>query len=1009
MTDAAASQAQAAFGPKATRARAAPAPRAAPASSAPGVSVVHDAVPGRVRLQVEGLKGSPGYAAQLERALTRLDGVLLVRASPLTGTVLVLSDRTRELADPAPLIRSALAGEPDAGMRDGEGEHWRGLDPDDLARALGSSSTDGLDPHEARTRLRRFGANVLAAPVQRSALNLAVSQLRNVPTALLAVASVASLFTGGAVEALAILGAVVLNSAIGYTTERRAQKTIESLSRLDLPEVTVIRGGQPIGIPVEAVVPGDLLQLSRGDIAPADARLVLADRLTASEAALTGESVPVAKTTAPPPSGPVPLAERTNMVFRGSLITGGSGTALVTAAGMATEVGAIQRLAGSATPPETPSQKKLGRLGRQIAALSIGVGVLSVALGLLRGVPLFHLLRTGLSLAIAVVPEGLTTLATTTLALGVEEMRKRGVLVRSLHALETLASATVVCFDKTGTLTRNEMRVSAISCGNGLQLVSPAAAAAPAPLEMRLFRTALLASEMALDGAGDASPDASSTESALARAAAERGLDLAALGAAFPRLAVEHRSEARRYLASVHALPDGRRLAAMKGSPLEVLDLCAWEALGDGGHAPLTPARRAAIGRLNADMADRALRVLGVADREHPAEDVADDAGDAAQQLTWLGLVGMADPVREGASEVLAGLRDAGVRPIMITGDQSATAKAIAAQMRLSADREPVVMEAGALAGLAPEAIARAVYDVDVFARVSPEQKLIVLRALQQTGAVVAMVGDGINDSPALRAADVGIALGEAGSSAAQEVADVLLETDDLAGLLIALERGRAIRGNVREAVAYLLSTNGGEVAVMLGGLAIGFGEALTPMQILWINLVSDVLPGLGLALQPPDADALKRPPSADLVFLDRPEAWRRAREAAVLGAGALAACAWGVLRHGAQSPRTRTMTFFSLVTAELLHGFTCRSPSRGLFTRERPAPNPALLKALGASAALQGAVFCFPPLRRIMGVARLGFGDVCATAACGIAPFLCLEAAKAARAQPFRLEGARS
>ena len=767
----------------------------------------------------------------------------------------------------------------------------------------------------------------------------------------------------------------------------------------------------------KAVVPGDLIELLPGTVVPADARVLSARDLRVGEAMLTGESLPVAKW-AEPVGRATPLADRASMVFRGTAVTGGSGTAVVVATGGRTEMGRIQRLVGDAGRPLTPMQRQLDHLGRQLVWASLAACAAVMSVGTLRGIALFQVVRSGISLAVAAIPEGLPMVATTTLALGIEDMRKRGVLVRRLDAVESLASVGVVCFDKTGTLTLNQMRVTEVGSGGRRFRTGPDGALldadgqpmglggdSPDPNEPLawLLRVGVLCSDAGLEEQdGALVPTGSATEGALVRLAMDAGLDVAALREAHPRLAVRHRTDDYRFMATAHRTASGASpggddaLVAVKGSPAEVLELCAWD-LCCGTRKPLTAQRRAAILRANNAMAADALRVLGFAfgETSEPAMLDGDDAVPVAG-LTWVGLAGMADPVRPGMAALMRTLHGAGLRTVMMTGDQVPTARAVARQLGLAGDGAVEVFDVADIERLSGRELAAVARRAHVFARVSPAQKLLLVRALQAAGERVAMTGDGINDSPALKAADVGVAMGgTASSEAAREVADVVLQTDDLATLAVAVERGRTTYVNVRKSIRYMLATNLSEVVVVLGATLAGFAEPLTAMQLLWINLVGDILPGLGLAFEPPEPGVMQRAPNAtDGEIIERRELSRLGVQGGTIAAGSLAALGWGTLRHGA-GPEARTMAFGSLVTAQLLHALTARSDERGPGALP---PNRPLTGLLLASVALQAVGLLVPGVRGVLGVVPLGPLDLAMTAAAGVLPYAANEALKTAR-----------
>jgi Ca2+-transporting ATPase len=966
------------------------------------VEPVHVAVAGRARLRVAGLRRSPAVQWTLERGMAALPGVRSAAASTLTGNLLVHFDSATPLAAitarAAALVRGDVlppeeTREPPAGAA---GPDWHARGAAEVAAALGVGAASGLSSEGARARLAEAGANALPQPPARSGLDILLGQFRSLPVALLAGAAVVSFATGGALEAVAILGVVALNGGIGFGVESRSERTIRGLGDAPGRTAAVLRDGTEAEVPIETVVPGDLLVLRRGTVVPADARIVWTSDLTVSEAMLTGESLPVRKTAAPIARRALPLGERANMVHRGTVVTGGGGRAVAVATGPATEMGRIQALVCGAATPLTPMQRQLDDVGRRVVWLAFGAAAAVFGAGVLRGFGVLQMVRSAVSLAVAAVPEALPTVATTTLALGVEEMRRRDVLVRRLDAVETLASVGVVCFDKTGTLTLNRMSVAAVALGAEgapVRVAGGGAAGGPAARDdlLRLLRIGVLCSEALVEERPDGRPPAlhgSATENALVQMALDAGLDVAALCRGHPRLALRQRTETYRFMVSTHRRPGGGGLlVAVKGSPADVLALCDW-CLHNGERRRLGAADRAAIERANAAMADEALRVLGFAWRD---ADPAEGADAAAEGLTWVGLAGMADPVRPGVGALMRTLHRAGIHTVMMTGDQAPTARAVARELGLAGDGETEVLDAADLERLPPGEVAAAARRAHALARVSPAQKLQVIRALQGARLVVAMIGDGINDSPALKAADVGIAMGRDGTDAAREVADVVLQTDDLAALAVAIERGRATFTNVRRSIRYLLGTNLSEIGVTLAGTAAGFAEPLSVAQLLWINLVTDILPGLGLALEPPAPGLMHQPPRAgeEAVLRGRDYA-AVAGDGAVLASGALLACGWGARRHGA-GPEARTMAFGSLVAAQLLHALRCRSGGDGGAPggAGRWPANPALAAALGVSAAAQGAAWLVPGLRGLLGIAPLRPLDTAVMLGAGVLPYM--------------------
>ena len=981
---------------------------------APPVRPIHTAVAGRARLHVAGLRQSPDIKRRLERGLKSAAGIRDVAVSTVTSNVLVQFDpaiplgrivqRVAATLQDDPLRDEPPRDEPPVGDEPGgkprraasQTTAWHAMEVDDVAVRLDTSAAGGLTGPEARTRLAAHGRNALLPAAARSRLAMMVEQFQTLPVGLLAVAAGVSLLTGGvAFEAAAIFAVIGLNAAIGYVTESRTERTIRGLSQTGHPAARVVRGGQPIEIAAADVVPGDLLLLQRGSLIPADARVISARDLTVSEALLTGESLPVTKTVSPL-AARVSLADRVNLVYRGTVVTGGSGAALVVATGAHTEAGRIQQLIAAAGTPETPIQRQLGELGRQLVWLSAAICGGVFGIGVLRGLAMLQVFRSAVSLAVAAIPEGLPTVATTTLALGVEEMRRRDVLVRRLDAVETLAAVDVICFDKTGTVTLNEMAVARIVCGTA------DTARDPGTLDRRvekLLEIGVLCSETTVDenGGPGLRLDGTSTEKALVEHALSAGIDVLALRRAHPTLAVRQRTEAYRFMATVHApagagAPDGAMLVTVKGSPSEVLARCRWELQADGRRRALTPARRAAIERTNAEMAEAALRVLGFACQALDAAGALSPAELPIENLIWVGLAGLADPVRPGMRELMATFHRAGIRTVLVTGDQAATARTVARELGLSAGGDIETLDAADFESLTPDELSRAAGRAHVFARVSPGQKLQIVQALQRAGSTVAMTGDGVNDGPALKAAEIGVALGRRGADAAREVADVLLETDDLAVLAFAVEQGRTTHANIRKSIHYLLSTNLSEIFVVFAATAAGAGDALLPMQLLWINLISDVLPGIALACEPPRAGALERGPiPAGEAIVRRDEFGTLAAEGAIIGAGALAAAAYGALRYGAVSAEARTMTFTSLVIGQMLHALTCRNggPAERLGGPSPVLPNRLLTGTLTLSFAAQAAALVVPGIRGLLGVAPIGPLDAAVAIAGGVLPYL--------------------
>ena len=976
--------------------------------SQPAVLPIHTAVPGRARFSVAGLKRNDRVKRALEAGLAGR-GIRSVSASTATGTVLVLFETGHDVVEIMRRLGESAerAFDPNALEASSARPSWHAMDADNVIGAV-NSHPSGLSGAEAKSRLAKTGANTIAAISGRTQLEILVSQFRSLPIALLAAGAVLSIATGGLVDAAIILAVIGINGAIGFIAEARAEETIGSLTESRAPVSRVLRDGKECELPAEELVPGDLIELRRDELVPADARVIAANRLTVNEAMLTGESVPVEKATNALALHPAPIADRHNMVFRGTVVTGGAGRAVVTATGPETELGRIQLLLGSEDQPATPLQRQLDLLGRQLVFGSVAACGLFAAIGLIRGFGLLSLLKTVTSLAVAAVPEGLPTLATTTLALAIQDLRRRRIIIRRLSAVEGLAAIDVACFDKTGTLTLNDMSVVCV-CWNGTcaRLVDEHFRTAAGSVVdcatdrelARLLELAILCNDVELLDAAASNANGSATEMALVRAAIRAGLNVEAVRARQPRRATLERAEDRRYMVTVHDAVADQKLVIVKGDPSEVLALCRWR-LHNGIVAPLEPEARRTIEAENLAMAADALRVLGVAYRSAGA---GDRGTSIEQNFIWAGLVGMADPIRKGAPDLIAAFRRAAITSIMLTGDQRATAAAVAAELGLSNGGRAEIVEAAQLDEFHATAVDGDLPHPElprVFARVAPGQKLQLVKNLQRSGRVVAMIGDGVNDTPPLRAADIGIALGRSGVEAARGVADVVLLEDDLASLSDAVERGRTVAINIREAIRYLVATNLSEIIFMLVAAAAGRAHPLSPIQLLWINLLTDVLPALGLAVEPAAPNLMTRPPrDPQEPVISAAEFGTLARDASLIAASAFAAQACAA-RLGGSARSGQTVGFNSLVSAQLFYAFACRSRLGSVLSGRALPANPFFFGALGCAFAAQGAALFVPGFRNLFGPA-LGIGDFGISLAAGAAPVLAIEALRKAQSHP--------
>jgi Ca2+-transporting ATPase len=878
---------------------------------------------------------------------------------------------------------------------------------DEVVRALGSDAGRGLTDAEARARLARDGPNRLTEERRIPRWRKFLAQFEDPLVILLLVATAVSAAlwlyerdTALPYEALAIVAVVVLNAVLGYVQQERAESAIGALQNMTAARAHVVRDGQPATVPAADIVVGDLIVVEEGDTVPADARIVHATALQVAEASLTGESSAVSKDVAPL-EGDVGLGDRANMIYSGTSVTYGRGRAVVVATGMRTEIGRIAGMLAQVPEERTPLQKELDLVGRTLGKVVIAIALVMIATIVLveqvRGLAaLLDVLILGVALAVAAVPEGLPAVVTAVLSMGVRRMADRRAIVRHLSAVETLGSASVIASDKTGTLTRNEMTVREIVTPSGHFVVTGTGYAPEGEIadanggrpseELRLeLERALAVADRANNASlqqrnGEWTVQGDPTEGALLVAARKGGLEAAALATRFARVGEVPFSAERKLMSTVHTDADaeGRMLLFTKGAPDVVLARCTHELVG-GEVRPLPDERRGELLDANDRLAGRALRTLGVACRETFDDALArDGVGEHIERdLAFAGLIGMIDPARPEARDAVGRAKSAGIRPVMITGDHPKTAAVIAQDLGLSADGRYAT---GAdLDRLSDAELEATVANVSVYARVNPEHKLRVVRALQRGGSVVAMTGDGVNDAPALKTADIGVAMGITGTDVSKQASDMVLADDNFATIVAAVEEGRAIFSNIRKFLRYLLSSNIGEVMTMFFGIVFGgtlgldaVGEAvvlpLGATQLLWINLVTDGAPALALGLDPAEPGLMRHPPRPTSERVITGRMWGGiVFVGAVMAAGTLYALdaslpgglvrGEGTLRHG------QTMAFTTLMLFQVFNLFNARSDEesafRGFFE------NRWLLAAVAFSLMLQWAVVSVPPLQQ--------------------------------------------
>jgi Ca2+-transporting ATPase len=902
----------------------------------------------------------------------------------------------------------------------------------EVVASLGSDVARGLSSEDARSRLATHGRNELPAAPAAPAWRRFLAQFRDVLTILLVVATVVSLVawviereTSVPYEALTIIAILLGNAGLGFAQESRAEQAVAALRAMAAPNARVLRDGAQATVPAAELVPGDVLLLEEGDTVPADARVVQSISLRTAEAALTGESTLVSKD-AGPLAGDAGVADRANMVFSGTAVGAGRGRAVVTGTGTGTELGRIAGTLGETEDVETPLQRELDRVGKRLGAAVVVIAVAMSATILLTedvrsASDLVSVLLVGVSLAVAAVPEGLTAITTIVLSLGTLRMARRNVIVRKLSAVETLGSTTTICSDKTGTLTRNEMTVRAVVTASGAVSVTgtgydPAGEVRPdgrpaSELSLleeveRTLSAGELASNAALVRQGDRwAVQGDPTEGALVVAARKLGGAADRFRTRFPRAGEVPFTSERKLMSTAHQdLEDaGHALVLSKGAPDVLLARCTDEQVG-GATRPLTAARRAEIAGAVERMGAAALRTLGVAYRLAAPDALGGELTEEIEHgLVWLGVVGMIDPPRDEARAAVAEARRAGVRPIMITGDHPVTAAAIAAELGIAGDG------AGALVGAQLEAMDEAalrdaVRRVSVYARVAPEHKLRIVRALHANGQIAAMTGDGVNDAPALKAADIGVAMGVAGTDVAKGASDMILVDDNFASIVAAVEEGRSIFANIQRFLLYLLSSNVGEVLVMFLGVVLAGVIGLAPeagselvvplfaTQLLWINLLTDAGPALALGVEPADPDVMRRPPRDPATGVLTPRMWGDiVLVGLVMALATLFTMDWvlpgGIVTGpgGRGVTHAQTVAFTTLVLAQLFNAFSSRSQERSGF--HRLLANRWLWGACALSLGLQVVVVHAPFLQRAFHTVPLTIADwlVCVAAASAV------------------------
>lgn len=897
---------------------------------------------------------------------------------------------------------------------------WHQMGETDLAEALQASLNTGLTSDEASERQKQLGRNELSEGKKVSPWLLFLGQFKDFMVLVLIGATLISGLLGEFLDAITIVAIIIINAVLGFVQEYRAERSLRALKELSAPLAKVLRGGESVVLPASELVPGDIVSLESGDRIPADIRFIETNSCYAEESALTGESVPVSKHCQVIAADDLPLGDLRNIGYMGTMITRGTAKGIVIRTGMGTEMGKIADLIQKTDSMETPLQHRLEQLGKILIVVALGLTVMVVLAGILHGQPAYEMFLAGVSLAVAAIPEGLPAIVTIALALGVQRMIKRRAIVRKLPSVETLGCASVICSDKTGTLTQNKMTVTKLwiggrsmdITGEGYEPVGsiygdgkPLDVKHDLPLR-RLLQVAALCNNSTISKVEE---DAEAkkrkakdiviqdewllkgdpTEGALTVLAAKLGVTAKSLEGLYQRVK-EYPFDSERKRMSVLVSHQGGRLICTKGAPDMLMEQCNY-VLWDGKVVPFTATLKQKVTDAGETMAQSALRVLGFAYRDLRSFDATETETDVECQLIFVGLSGMIDPPRREVKEAITSCRRAGIKTIMITGDHQLTAEAIAGQLGIM-PRGGLSVSGQQLAAMNEEQLDRLIDNIYVYARVSPEHKLRIVKALQRKGHVVAMTGDGVNDAPAIKAADIGIAMGITGTDVAKEASSLVLNDDNFSSIVAAIEEGRGIYENIRKFIRYLLASNVGEILTMFLAMMAGLPLPLVPIQILWVNLVTDGLPAMALGVDQAEKDLMQQKPrSAKENIFARRLGWKIISRGILIGVCTLAAF-WITLKQDPGSPtnliEAQTVAFATLVMAQLIHVFDCRS-SRSIFHRNI-LQNKYLLFAVLSSVLLMLGVLYISALQPIFKTVPLGFREWCLVlVAAGIPTFL--------------------
>ncbi|WP_035119799.1 calcium-translocating P-type ATPase, SERCA-type [Cohnella panacarvi] len=885
-----------------------------------------------------------------------------------------------------------------------ERKAWHQLNEGQLLGALNTDFENGLSAEEAANRLSAGGPNELQEKRGESPLKLLLNQFKDFMVLVLVGAVVISGLLGEMLDALTIIAIILINGVLGFYQEFRAERSLRALKELSAPSAKVLRGGSLQVIPAKQLVPGDVVLLESGDRVPADLRFLECNQCSVDESALTGESVPVIKEPGAIAAEEPPLGDRKNCGYLGTMVTRGTAKGVVTVTGMSTEMGKIADLIQSTEEADTPLQHRLEQLGKILIIVAIALTVVVVLAGVLHGQPLYDMFLAGVSLAVAAIPEGLPAIVTIALALGVQRMIKRRAIVRKLPSVETLGCASVICSDKTGTLTQNKMTVTRLWLGDRTIEVTGEGYEPTGQLQeagkwidakgdaalRRLTQIAALCNNSEITNeepgpdlkkrknAKGAAEDKTEwrvkgdpTEGALIVLAAKTGLNKGALANLYKR-EKEFPFDPERKRMSVLVSHQGGKLICTKGAPDLLVQRCAYVLWGE--HVvPFTDSLKMKVKQANEAMARDSLRVLGLAYREVKSIDACDNEEQAENGLIFVGLTGMMDPPRKEVKDAIAKCRKAGIKTVMITGDHGITAEAIAKSLGIIG-RAGRVITGTELSAMDDAELDQIADDVNVYARVSPEHKLRIVQALQRRGHVVAMTGDGVNDAPAVKAADIGIAMGITGTDVTKEASSLILADDNFSTIVAAVEEGRGIYENIRKFIRYLLASNVGEIMTMFMAMMAGFPLPLVPIQILWVNLVTDGLPAMALGVDQAESDLMQhKPRSAKENIFARRLGWKIISRGILIGVCTLGAFVMA-LNDGQGLVHAQTVAFATLVMAQLIHVFDCRS-SRSIFHRKL-FENKFLVLAVLSSLLLMLAVLYVEPLQPVFKTVPLDWRD---------------------------------